>query len=221
MVSVNEMKEADEIPQDILGAIFEKQMELAKKYVDIENMGDLLESTETNVHTMEGQVWLKDFLYRTTEEVGESFEVILINEFAKKDWSMICDLDQTHYSEELIDSIHFFVELCIIAGIDRSEFLDISTYGKTSGNMDLTPTGFKVRHWEIIQNLTLAGNKLRNKKWKKTHVLTDVPIFTQYLIQAFDSIVACLRAVGLDDCDIYNLYFKKNKVNQFRQRSDY
>lgn len=221
MVSVNEMKNAEEIPKDILRAIFEKQRQLAEKYVEIEGMGDLLEKTKTNLDTLEGQIWLKDFLYRTIEEVGESFEVILVNEFAEKDWTMICKLDQTHYSEELIDALHFFVELCLIAGIDRSEFKDLSEYGYQVGNQSITFTDFKVRHWNVVQNLTLAGNKLRNKKWKKTHVLTDRKIFKQYIEQAFESLMNCLRCVGLQDKDIYNLYFKKNEVNKFRQESKY
>lgn len=218
MVSVNEMEGTSEVPKDILGAIFEKQRELANKYVEIEEMGDLLDKTKTNLDTLEGQIWLKDFLYRTIEEVGESFEVVRNHSH----WDFVEDVNRIHYSEELIDALHFFVELCIIAGIEREEFKDISKYGHVDMlEIGLTNNSFSIRHWEIVEALTLAGNKLRNKKWKKTHVLTDRKIFFDYLEEAFDRLIGCLRAVGLNDVDIYNLYFKKNKVNQFRQRSNY
>lgn len=216
MVSVNEIKNVENIPDNILKEMFTKQKELAMKYVEIEGMGNLFEKTNTNVDTLEGQIWLKDFLYRTIEEVGESFEVILLNQH----WNNIPDIDKIHYAEELIDALHFFLELCLIAGYNFDNFKQISEYGIVR-NTELNMRAFKVRHWNIVQNLTLAGNKLRNKKWKQTQVLTDRKIFFHYLEQAFDELIRALRTVGLTDEDIYNLYFKKNQVNKFRQRSQY
>jgi len=218
MVNINEMKDVGEVPKNILEAMFNKQYELAMKYVDIEKMGDLFEKTKTNLDTLEGQIWLKDFIYRTIEEVGESFEIIYIN----KDWSKVSDIDKLHYSEELIDALHFYMELCLIAGYNSSDFKQLNEYGQITGiETSLEYIYFKIRHWNIVQYLTLAGNKLRNKKWKQTQVLTDRNIFFEYLEKALDELIRALRSVGLTDEDIYNMYFKKNQVNKFRQRSKY
>lgn len=222
MVSVNEIGNPEEIPKDILKAIFDKQRILAQKYVDIEEMGDLLETTATNLDTVEGQIWLKDFLYRIIEEVGESYEIIFEHLDPDKGFDSLTDLQKTHYSEELIDALHFFVELCIIAGYEHTDFKPLKECGLYVVNNDKNnPEEYAIRHWYIVQYLTFAGNKLRNKKWKKTHVLTDRKIFFEHIEEAFDSLIHALRVVGNTDEDIYMMYFKKNKVNQFRQRSNY
>jgi len=230
MVSVNEIDGPETVPEDILKEIFEKQNSLALKYAEIEGMGNLLNETETNLDTKEGQIWLKDFLYRTIEEVGESYEVILDMESSNKSWDDLEPELKIHYSEELIDSLHFIIELGIIAGYKYTDLQRLDNYGKTAVGFGLSQgdsvdmyneISFIIRHWEIVKYLTLAGNKLRNKKWKETNVLTDRKEFFKYYEAAFDSLISALRCVGNTDEDIYNLYFKKNAVNKFRQASKY
>ena len=220
MVSVLEIANPEEIPKDILGAIFEKQEKLAQKYVEIEGMGDLLEKTKTNLDTTEGQVWLKDFIYRAIEEVGESFEVIADMEKSETSWDNLNDSLKIHYAEEIIDALHFFVELCIIAGIKRDFFGDLEFLGHIEHKSTI-PNAFRLRHWAFVESMTMMGNTLRNKKWKQTNILTDRKKFESWLMASMDNLLRIVRAVGYTDQDIYMLYFKKNSVNQFRQRSKY
>jgi len=219
MVNVNEIEEIKEYPEDLLGSIFEKQQELANKYVEIEGMGNLLDKTETNLDTKVGQMWIKDFLYRTIEEVGESYEVIFAHGI--RPFERLSEEEEIHYAEELIDGLHFLVELCIIAGIKKNDIAENLNHLGDHYEDGMESNDFKRRHWNIVYYLTLAGNKLRNKKWKQTEVLTDRPIFKNNILNAFESLITALRAVGYNSQDIYSLYFKKNKVNQFRQRSKY
>jgi len=228
MVDVTEMKDADVMPENILEALFEKQQTLVDKYIDIEEMGDLMDKTSTNLDTLEGQIWLKDFIYRAIEEVGESFEVIrdeLIKQSSEHGvvseniWRKINDKLKIHYSEEIIDALHFFIELCIIVGYKASDFDDISKYGINHNTLGYND--FEQRHWRFVESMTLAGNCLRNKKWKKSHVLTDRNKFKRYIDEALNNLLTIVKSVGLNDSDIYNLYFKKHQVNQFRQRSKY
>lgn len=220
MVSALEIENPESIPKDILGAIFEEQAKLAEKYKRIEGMGNLLETTETNMQTKTGQVWLKDFIYRAIEEVGESFEVIKDMEREGGHWDNLNPDLKIHYAEEIIDALHFFVELCIIAGIPRDYFSEIGALG-LQDKFNFMPVAFRVRHWHFVEEMTLAGNCLRNKKWKQTDVLTDEKKFKRYLFNSLDALFRILRTVGYTDKDIYVLYFKKNAVNQFRQTSKY
>ena len=64
-------------------------------------------------------------------------------------------------------------------------------------------------------------NCLKNKPWKQTHMLTDEPKFKNYIIKAFLGIIGIYIDNEYSEKDMYNLYFKKNAVNQFRQRSKY
>ena len=98
--------------KDLFYIIFERQKELMEKYREIENM-----PREIDINTKKGQVWLKDFAWRITEELGEA-----MNCLKNKPWKqteMLTDVD--HYKEELADAFHFFIELCIISGISSEE----------------------------------------------------------------------------------------------------
>jgi hypothetical protein len=196
MVNINDIDSPDSIPADIMGAIFDKQMELALKYSDIEKMGTLLDSTDTNIDTAEGQKWIKDFAWRTTEELCEADE-------AKP-------LSDDHYREELIDALHFLTELSIIAGYNGAFVNSLEPkYGKDTTSYD------------VIYELGLMCNCLKNKPWKQSQIMTDRKEFTVHFKSAWMALLQLLYQSGLYDIELYNVYFKKNAVNQFRQRSKY
>ena len=70
-MNINDVKDEKLIPDNIWKEIWDKQMTVAQKYKEIESMGDLLETVETNIDTRAGQKWIKDFAWRTTEEIAE------------------------------------------------------------------------------------------------------------------------------------------------------
>lgn len=194
-MNINDVTENIEVPENIWDAIFEKQIELAKKYSEIEGMGDLLYTVENNINTAKGQKWIKDFAWRFTEELAEAYE-------AK-------DEDEEHYAEELIDALHFLVEMTIIAGYDEK----IVTAYNIVGTEPLP--------WHSIYMLGLMCNTLKNKPWKQTQMLTDKPKFEKLLGLTWSNFKYLLNnELGPDEV-IFLYYFKKNAVNQFRQRSKY
>lgn len=217
-MNINDV-DAGENPVKSLADIFEHQRELFWKYKDLENM---TWSGETvNVHTSAGQIALKDFLWRVTEELGESFEASVEHE------------DTVHQIEELADALHFFVEFCIIAGVTPDELPSIDECVKTtskilgSGTFSFDPSDF---YWSTTYHLALIGNTLKNKPWKKTQMKTDLSEFKRHTVNAYSALISCFVLVhwnsDVEDPEIitqeiYNFYFKKNAVNQFRQRSNY
>lgn len=205
-MNINDVKDTNDIPDNIWKAIFDKQMELAVKYKDIENMGDLLDTTDMNINTAKGQKWIKDFAWRTTEELAEAYET--------KDYEIVMaseelEVLEQHFKEELIDALHFLTELTIIAGynyefVEKQEIQDYTT----------TP-------WDTVYYLGLMCNTLKNKPWKQTQMLTDRKKFEQLLGLTWASFILLLRNNIGDEIDIYQYYFKKQAVNKFRQRSKY
>jgi len=193
-MNINDVSEEITIPEDIWTAIFTKQNELAQKYKDIEQMGDLLDTVSNNINTAKGQKWLKDFAWRVTEELAEAYEAE--------------DKDSEHFKEELIDALHFLVELTIIAGYDTYRVPKVIIAS------EVTP-------WEIVYEMGLMCNCLKNKPWKQSQMLTDRPKFFYHLNRSWVNMYQLLRQEIGEDKDIYVYYFKKNKVNQFRQRSKY
>ena len=229
-MNINDVDEKIDIPdtnEGIWKAIFEKQRALAAKYSDIEGMGTLLETTANNVDTMNGQKWIKDFAWRVTEELAEAFEALekMVNAAGDsvtdfKDNEEMLQYHEhfkeemlqyhEHFKEELADSLHFLVELTIIAGYDEKIMMAV----------DVNVPGVKDA-WPTVYNLGLMCNCLKNKPWKQTQMLTDRPKFTVYLIATWVSFLGLLSSRIGKPSDIYLYYFKKNKVNQFRQRSKY
>lgn len=194
--------EAPEFTSEWLKDIFEKQTALIDKYAEIEGMPEY----PMNINTREGQKWIKDFLWRTTEEMAESYEAYCMEQ------------NEEHTIEELIDGLHFFVELIIIAGKDwewAREQLD------TSHPVPLQRNGRPAAYWQTVYYLGLVGNTLKNKPWKQTEMMTDENKFYANLGMAFKSLFECLAKMGADEQVVYNYYTRKNQVNQFRQRSNY
>lgn len=206
-MNITDIDNTKEIPDNIWEAIWEKQLALVEKYKDIEGMPTILADIKTNIQTAKGQVVIKDFAWRVTEELTEADEAKnLFTLSGKKEW--VGSELKLHYTEEVTDALHFFVELAIIAGYKSSDF----TISKAALN---------VNSYDVIYQLGLACNCLKNKKWKKSQMLTDVPKFTGYIQQAFDNLISLFYAEGLTDIDVYQMYFKKNSVNHFRIRSKY
>ena len=107
-----------ELPEgDMLELIFAKQNELMEKYHSIEeDQGARVVDPEMfGVLDHRFVQWrIKDLAYRTVEELSEA-----TNCLKNKQWKQSEVLtDKEHYYEELIDAIHFLVELLITSGLD-------------------------------------------------------------------------------------------------------
>lgn len=110
-----------EIPDgDFLKLIFERQRELITKYHDIEQeRGALVIEPD-----MFGEIdhrfvqWrIKDLMQRCIEELMEA-----ANTLKNKPWKQSeVPTDRTHFFEEIADAFHFFVEMCITAGMDAED----------------------------------------------------------------------------------------------------
>lgn len=214
MVNISDINFDGEIPEDVWGAIFDKQMDLAVKYKDIEGMGNLLDTTGTNIQTANGQKWIKDFAWRVTEELSEAAECL---DSGSDNFG-----NMEHHKEELIDGLHFLVEMTIIAGYgaEIAKKIDMSSPIIVEGHVE-TEDLLKIASWPVVYQLGLMCNTLKNKPWKQTQMMTDKNEFEYRLNLAWENLVALLRFAGMDLDTIYIYYFKKNEVNKFRQRSKY
>ena len=118
-MNVNDVKIDNELKGDMLESIFNRQKELMDKYHIIEKENELLQTEDcpVNIDDKKGQQRLKDFAWRVTEEIGEA-----MNCLKNKPWKQThMQTDQTHYQEELIDALHFFVELLILSGMEAKD----------------------------------------------------------------------------------------------------
>ena len=123
-MNVNDVSDSEvEIEGDLLEAIFNRQKELMEKYHPIEKATGLMqtEKVPVDLDSHRGQARLKDFAWRVTEELGEA-----MNCLKNKPWKQTqMATDVNHYLEEISDAFHFFIELCILSGLDAKDLADI------------------------------------------------------------------------------------------------
>lgn len=234
MVNVSDVK-IDEIPtptkeKGMLELMFERQHGLAVKYLPIEKENGLLQTEDFPVmlDSRKGQARLKDFAWRTMEELFEATDALVQHPD-----------NVEHFLEEMIDSLHFFLELNLLAGIgpkeikeyynipdgvDMFEYLEtvantVETFGKEEIKTISDPLLIYVTIGQCIGN---AMNRLKNKPWKQTHMVTDKAAFHDCIMPVWLGYFRILgHKYGLKAKDIFTLYFKKSEVNKFRIRSGY
>lgn len=185
-----------------LRMIFDRQLELIHKYHPIEHrngfhVGD---GIPLGLNNKKDQHRLKDMSWRIIEEVAEAFECALS--------------DPSHNREEMIDGLHFLVELMILSGFQASDL----EYHPHMGYLDLNDLNFVFR--KFTEYLGGAMNCLKNKPWKQTHMLTDKDVYRAKLTAAWEHYMYWLNCIMSEDT-IFQIYFKKAAVNSFRQRSNY
>lgn len=75
--------------------------------------------------------------------------------------------------------------------------------------------------WAVTYHLNISRNCLKNKPWKQTGVMTNETLYQYQIVYAFIDIMGYFAKMGLGPMSLYYLYFKKNRVNRFRQISKY
>lgn len=209
----------EDYPEDMLEAIFLKQKQLMEKYHTIEeNQGvgyGIMAGGKFNINEIKSQCLLKDFAWRVTEEITEAIECEETN--------------SEHHFEELADALHFLTELCITAGISPGDLIYLPDGGMedrlealfNQARVAQFSDSRKSSPYDTVYYLGLAMNCLKQKPWKQTHILTDSKKFKYYICQAYFELCRYWVSKGKTPQDMYEFYFKKNKVNQFRQGSNY
>jgi len=193
-----------------LSLIWDLQLKLLTKYQVIEG----LPLWPMNLDLKDNQELMKDFLARVVEELAESYEAF----------------EGGNYEdgvEELADALHFMVE-ALIYSTDRRTFQGLFGLEENQNLIAKLLKGNSQRYinlqywfWDVTYHLNIARNNLRNKRWKKTQVLAQKAQFTANLAQAFHSLIVGFKVLNLGEKDIFEAYYKKNKINQFRIRSNY
>ena len=192
----------------VLRAIFEQQRQLMQQYKEIEQ----LPSPPLPVHTPRAQVVLKDFAWRTTEELCQAFH------------ALVTSVRTTNAPQppetfnELADALHFFVELLIFAGVSADQCSGMGYPAEPpSGVVSSTEELF----WRAQYTLGMAMFELKCKPWKQTPVATNEGAFRGKLLVAFDAFIAIWASLGATPADVDRHYFRKHRLNQARIAEKY
>jgi len=75
--------------------------------------------------------------------------------------------------------------------------------------------------WDITFHLQIARNTLKNKSWKQTEMMTDFKQYEDSLRETMLALFKFFYFAGFTKESLYVIYYKKNKINQFRIKSKY
>jgi dimeric dUTPase (all-alpha-NTP-PPase superfamily) len=206
--------------------VFELQSKLMSEYISIEGkngigLGLLAASGTNSLDSARRQYVIKDFAWRITEEIMEAVEAWRKWQFSRS------DTDLEHSQEEIADSFHFLVELLIIAGIsDRDLMMDCQgkdpiVYYMASMSVARDQLDMDSRIVVFLEALGCAMNCLKQKPWKQSQMFTDVKKFRDLLRTSFGRWVYMAQGFKMTSKNIIEIYLKKHRVNEFRQRSNY
>lgn len=224
-----------------LAEMFHKQRETMRVYDVIEGESGLLQTdlVPVDIATRAGQARLKDFCWRTTEEVIEAvaaFENV-----------SLANMDKVH--EEVSDATHFLIELAILSGIEpeligrrSGDFDDLSYAYITSlrlvvenpdevdrfSTIQLRSRDDRWLHREIRQaafhvifSLGQAANLLKCRPWKRSTPPVDEKAYIGWIRLAFAQFINFAAALGMGPTAMYEGYCGKNEVNKQRQAGTY
>ena len=210
MVNVHDV-EAEVPPYEydkFIPTLVKAQFALEEKYKPIHEKNGFPMPLKGSLDDRFVQDHIKHKAWCVIEELAECAEVMKDPETMK--------FEDIHAQEEFADALHFMLAIMAATSPWRYENPDsVLGYGAHL-KMGTNPE----------YHLGLMCNTLKNKRWKTTHQQTDVVKFIRLRDQALESFLALwshlTRFWAEDRWEVlHNLYFRKNAVNQFRQRSNY
>jgi len=208
---------ASETQEDtnILEKMFQHQEQLMRKYHVIESQNGFRVPTKVplNLDIAADQSILKDFAWRVMEEIGEAIEAAEIHE------------DKDHCFEEMADGLHFLIEMSILCG-----FTPIDLKPTLVPSDDILLALFHISApaptvadslYNVVKYLGTMMNCLKNKPWKTTHMFTDKFVLKEKWVSVWDSYIGVCKTMGMTHEILVDMYFRKYRVNEFRQRTSY
>ena len=208
MVNINSFA-SEKRPDDIIKTIFERQAELMKSY--------WTKPVWEDIDTLFGSQEIRKFSKYTVEELAEAYQAMEI------DWSR-----GEHSEEEMIDSLHFFIEKLLIANLTYNKILGyLGTDSENIRNL-IKEKSESIKDYSVEALLRLAtyhaniaDNRLRNKERKEEQLPTNRDLFYKESAEGFLKYLAAFYSLWLNENKLRELYSRKNQVNQFRIKSNY
>ena len=175
--------------------LFDKQKSLIFLYEPKEK--EIFEHFD--IDTYQDQEEFKKYCWRVVEELTEALEAI-------------DNCETEHITEEMLDGFNFLVELLSLYGFGQNK-LDFSE-NEVESNL-------KDNILNIIEELGLTANCLKNRGWRQSQYLVDLYVFEKRLNKTFNLYLNVLRNLIGSDQGILEKWSLKYQVNLFRIQTKY
>lgn len=105
---------------------------------------------------------------------------------------------------------------------DEGKWEHINSYTPGFHQMnELSHEAEKLYLWEVIYELNKARNFLKCRPWKQTQVMTKEIDFQESLVKALYLYMGFLAMNGFTPLGLFGLFFKKQRLNRWRQQTNY
>lgn len=163
-----------------------------------------------SIDCAEDQMKFKDMLQiRCIEELTEA--------------SMAMEEPDEHFWEEIGDSMNFFLSAFCMLGVDMSKMSDPSKFLKKKSHKvkPSLETFSSISYVMVIERIGYLCNLLKNRPWTETNFLVSMTDFDGRLTELWESFWRFLGFMGLSSEDVFEIFYKKYKVNEFRRSTHY
>lgn len=209
---------------DKLEEIFQRQASYVRDLAPTYKHNGFEQHAQSMPWDLDGRGTQEEFrllAWRFTEEIIESYQA-----------SHFCTVpspsQEEHFREELADSLHFFVELCLATGVQRAELLTGMPLAPWKDHADSleeffrdTKSGAMIFEgddpfFEVIRAMGLAMANLRQRPWRVDRRQTDRRRWVMGMHLVFRSFVSLCLYFKINAFQIHEAYFKKAKTNDQR-----
>ena len=187
----------------IIPGIFGLQDTLIDAYVKIEGEND--PQNPYNIHrhldinNTRDQLIIKILSQRVIEELAEM---------------SMAGHNIEHVKEEFVDALIFATEMMILLGVDGTNY-DEEAIFEDNYNMSFD------QRVCVYEYLTAATNCLKNKTWKKDHVLVDQKAFWRRIHKFYIALLQLGESIMGSRIEVFRYFYGKWATNKFRQVSNY
>lgn len=185
--------------------IFTRQQELMARYHTIEARNGLLtySTLPADLNNPFAQMRLKYLAWCFVEELVEAAEVATT---------------PTLLHEELMDALHFLVELLITSGIQPGHLPQFeTTFGEDARMEPPAQLLLESYAFSATKEVGLAMHLLKNRSWKQTTTVTDEATYRYKLMKAVLAFGVLCQEAGMGADQVYAGYLGKAAINQQRQ----
>ena len=186
--------------------------EAAKQFVHYKSIEgqDNWEEYDFSIDCSCDQMMFKDMLQiRFIEELTEA--------------SISIPENDEHFWEEIGDSLNFFLSAYIMLGVDFNTLPSPERYLRTN-TVKIKPDNssqFALFAYPVIEGVGYLCNLLKNRPWTQNNFLVSMYDFNQRLEELWIKFWKFLSNLGVNQRDVFEMFYKKYKVNEYRIATGY
>ena len=134
--------------------------------------------------------------------------------------------NEEHFWEEMGDSLNFFLPAYIMLGVDFNNF-DLPEKYLFKGIFDYSKTPpenieeFSLKAYPLIEKVGYLCNLLKNRPWAESNFLVSMYDFNERLHDLWNYFWYFMGSFLLTKDDIFEMFYKKYMVNEWRRNTGY